>query len=228
LKFSKAFDRISECAKDLISKMITKDPKMRISAREALEHEFFRSQVDTNKVYAHSLEWLKNLKSPKTNIKFYQAVTAYLTHNFGLNDDTIKMSNLFKSLDVNCDGKLSKEELFAGFRNIDSDVTEEEIGNILDDIDDDGNGYIEYEEFMRSLIKKENLFTDKNLKAAFDFFDQNQSGTITFEEMKSVIFAGKDYSDAIFDEFLKQINKNRDEDIDFEEFKNIMINLKTE
>lgn len=37
----KFFEKISEKAKDLLSKMLTKEPTIRITAEEALKHEWF-------------------------------------------------------------------------------------------------------------------------------------------------------------------------------------------
>jgi len=46
---SERFDHISEMAKDLIILMLTKDPKERISAEEALNHPWVHTFCEKNK-----------------------------------------------------------------------------------------------------------------------------------------------------------------------------------
>ena len=222
-----AFKTVSQNAKDLIKDLLNLDTKKRPPARKVLTHVWFKQRDDITFVDVnYSKTVLKNLKEFNARTKFQQAVITFITHNLIQREEISKLRTIFKQLDVDNDGRISQIELKNGLNTVLGTISADiEIQQIMKAIDMDNNGYIEYEEFMRCVVKKEKLFTEKNLKAAFNFFDQNHSGTITFDEIKSVIFAGREYSETIFDEFLSQIGKNRDEDIDFEEFKSIMNKL---
>jgi calcium-dependent protein kinase len=221
---SDPFNKVSSQAKDLINKLLIADPKKRLSAKAALNHSFFQTEVDTKKILLNitsASDILQKLKKQKVGNKFQQAVIAYISHNFGHNEDTKRLSNLFKGLDNNKDGRLSKEEIYEGFKEFGLETTADEISSIVDTIDHDGNGFIEYEEFIRCL-STENLLTDINLQAAFNFFDTDGNGTITLDELKINILQKQEVHDKVFDDFLGQIGKTREQTIDYIEFKQIM------
>jgi calcium-dependent protein kinase len=218
------FGKISSAAKDLVNKLLIADPKKRLSAKVALNHPFFKNEVDTKKVLLNiksSAHLFHRLKEQRVENKFQQAVITYICHNFGHNEETNKLTNLFKGLDDNKDGRISKQELLNGFKEIGIETTDEEVAAIMSSIDHDGNGYIEYEEFLR-FMNKENLLTDSNLIAAFNFFDTDGSGLITFDEIKETILREQEIQDKVFDEFLGQLGKTREQTIDYSEFKEIM------
>ena len=51
---------------------------------------------------------------------------------------------VFKALDKNQDNKLSKDELVEGYRKIYGDMAEDEVNKILERVDADGSGEIDY------------------------------------------------------------------------------------
>lgn len=54
---------------------------------------------------------------------------------------------------MNKDGKLSREELIAGYHSIYGDMTEFEVDSILSAADLDGNGTIDYAEWRAATTK---------------------------------------------------------------------------
>ena len=50
---------------------------------------------------------------------------------------------------------------------------------ILNSLDKNFNGVIDYTEFLVAAADKELLLTEENLKIAFKMFDTNQSGSIS-------------------------------------------------
>ena len=71
-------------------------------------------------------------------------------------------------------------------------------------------------------IPKKSLFTDANLKTAFDMFDLDKNGSISLNEVKEVLGMGKEVDDQVLNELRDEINTNGDEELNFEEFKNLM------
>ncbi len=71
-------------------------------------------------------------------------------------------------------------------------------------------------------ISKKSLFTENNLKSAFDMFDLDKNGSISLNEVKEVLGMGKEVDDKVLDELKDEINTHGDEELTFEEFKNLM------
>ena len=225
----KHFENVSEAAKDLIKKCLIHDKNKRISVRDALKHEFFAGELDINNIFEDHIETrnvLTNIKNNSRKIsKFYQTVLAYLSYNFADKEELKKLRKIFYKIDLNLDGKLSKEEMYLAYQEAGIDINKEELEKIMKSIDFDGNGSIEYEEFIRVTLSKEQLFTDINLRTAFDMFDLNKNGTISLNEILEVIGADKDIDKKVIEQLKQEILKDGDEEMDFKHFKDIMMGL---
>ena len=73
------------------------------------------------------------------------------------------LAHIFKQLDTNGDGRLSREELKEGYLNVYGKlVSYAEVDKIFDSVDSDLSGYIEYSEFVVASINETKLLsTDK-------------------------------------------------------------------
>ena len=226
----KHFDNVSESAKDLIRKCLIHDKNKRITVKQALKHEFFAGELNINNIFGDEIDTrniLINLKNNSKKIsKFYQLVLAFLSYNFADKEELKKLRNIFYKIDLNLDGKISKEELYLAYTEAGIKINKKELEKIINSIDFDGNGSIEYEEFIRVTLPKEQLLTDVNLKTAFDMFDLDNSGTISMNEILEVIGADKDISKNVIDQLKGELLKDGDEEIDFKHFKEIMLELK--
>ena len=224
------FNNISEEAKDLIKKCLIYDKNKRISAEEALTHPFF-SNIDPNNLYNENIEIkqvLFSLKNFSKHSKFYQVVLAFLSHNYAEKGELEKLKKIFYKIDTNLDGKLSKEELMNAYKLSGIKIKKSQLDKIINSMDFDNNGYIEYEEFIRATIPKENLFTDINLKTAFDMFDLDKNGSISLSEIKEVLGIKKNDDDKVIQELMNEVHRTGNEEITFEQFKESMLNYAKE
>ena len=226
----KHFKNVSENAKDLITKCLIHDKNKRITVKEALKHEFFAGEININNIFEDEVDTKMILNSLKNNSrkisKFYQTVLAYLSYNFADKEELKRLRKIFYKIDLNLDGKISKEELFIAYKEAGINISKEELDHIIKSIDFDGNGSIEYEEFIRVTLPKDQLFTDVNLKNAFNMFDLDKNGSISMSEILEVIGAGKEIDKSVIQELKSEILKDGDEEIDFKHFKEIMLELK--
>ena len=104
--------------------------------------------------------------------------------------DKQKLQETFKALDLNADGKLSRDELIQGYKlkYQDEELAVKEVDTIMKNIDVDHNGFIDYSgiircskiwiEFLIASVNKEKILSKDNLKKAFGLFDKVKSGGI--------------------------------------------------
>lgn len=103
------WDDVSEDAKDLIKMLVCK-PERRLSAQEALQHIWIRTQAKNSKLEKLERINIDSLKKFQHHTKLKQAaLTAIAVH---INPKEIRhLKDAFKSLDKNGDGSLNLEEL---------------------------------------------------------------------------------------------------------------------
>ena len=188
---------ISLEAKDLLKKLLEFDPKKRITAEEALNHEWFEcKQVKTQETYGifkvkNPDNLFNNLINFRCDNPLRLAVLAYLVHNNMQIEQVHDAIKLFNRIDTNGDGFISKEELYNGlkeFLELPGKELKKNVEIIFNNLDTNHNGYIEYEEFIRAAVVKDYFLSTNFLKFAFDYFDRDENGCITFDEIKEIFF----------------------------------------
>jgi len=221
-----SFNKISNDAKDLIKLLMTFDYKTRIDAKTALKHKWFKNKLEINLIKKEYLvEAMNNIKNFRNEHKFQQAVYTYITHNLIAKEDIENLRKIFKQLDLDGNGRISKDELQKGFKDSRGSILGElEIQNLMKSIDNDNNGYIEYEEFLKAALGNSNLLTNENLIQAFNVFDKDKSGDISADEIRSIIGGETGIEDEAFNNFLNEIGLRNGECMNFEKFKNLLLN----
>ena len=224
---NKYFSNVSDKAKDLIKKCLVYNKSKRITAEQALKHEFFADDINPNNIFEDEIDSknvLISLKNFSQQTKIYQTVLTFLSHNYADKEELNRLKKIFYKIDLNIEGKLSKEELKYAFKEAGVEMESEQLNKVIQSIDFDGNGFIEYEEFIRVALPKERLFTEKNLKIAFDMFDLDKNGTISLNEFKEILGIKKVKDKNVNKELLKEIPIKGNEEMTFEQFKKIFLN----
>ena len=228
---SPPFDKISKNAKDLITNLLNSDPKKRISAEEALNHQWFKDNKSRelfNQINDENIlkKFVENLKNYRNQSVIQETALAYLVHNYPHFKDVINACKLFNQIDTNNDGKINKEELLNGLKaKIKMENLENAVNSIFKKLDMNNNGYIEYEEFVRAAIDKEIFITDNILFFAFKYFDKDGSGEITFDEIEKVFKKSIPDKAKVHDslnKIIKEVDANGDGKISFVEFCRVM------
>jgi calcium-dependent protein kinase len=99
----------------------------------------------------------------------------------------------------------------------------EYIEELFKSIDTDNSGNIEYTEFISASIEKSVYLNEEKLKDAFKLFDADNSGKISRAEIEKVLHMDKQSKE--IDAIMDKHDKNKDGEIDFEEFLGMMKEL---
>jgi calcium-dependent protein kinase len=215
---------VSNEAKDLIFKLLAL-PDVRISAQEALEDPWLQRRVKkenlSKKIVTHALD---NLKGFSKNNKLKEAVNSFIATQCLTVAENKELRNVFKEMDGNGDGKLSRKELIDYFiREMGEDEAQNEVNRIFAQVDTDNNGYVEYTEFLKASLDGKTRNNKGYLKRAFDMFDKDGSGTITIEELRKILAGGSVSSDGIWAQIIQDVDKNGDGVIDLQEFESLLM-----
>ena len=219
------FKNISEEAKDLIRKCLKYEPKKRITIEKALNHKFFDDLKEAITYTEEDKNKLKKLKTLNKKSKFYQIVMTYLSYHYLDNKLLNELNRLYNKLDKNKDYRITKTELYNAYKEANIPISKKEVDEIINSIDYNNNGDIDYEEFIRSCIPKEKLFTDENLENAFSMFDIQKKGFITPKEIIDFVESTKQIKEKLKLKIKNEITDIVDEIIDIDTFKEFMINL---
>ncbi|XAR55635.1 Non-specific serine/threonine protein kinase, partial [Bertholletia excelsa] len=216
---SEPWPHISESAKDLIQKMLCRDPKKRISAHEVLCHPWIvDDKVAPDKPLDSAV--LSRLKQFSAMNKLKKMALRVIAER--LSEEEIGgLKQLFKMIDTDNSGTITFEELKEGLKRVGSELMESEIKALMNAADIDNSGTIDYGEFIAATLHMNKIEREENLLAAFTFFDKDGSGYITIDELQQ---ACKDFGlhDVQLDEMIKEIDQDNDGRIDYGEFATMM------
>merc|ERR1719453_2550854 len=127
-------------------------------------------------------------------------------------------------LDDNGDGLLTAAEMKAGLAKAGLKDIPQDLQAILEEVDSDGSGVIDYTEFLAATLDKKVYMAEDVCWQAFRIFDRDGNGRISKDEISLVLNDGGVQSAAAKDmaEIMKEIDKNGDGEIDFQEFMGMM------
>lgn len=133
----------------------------------------------------HALDNLIHFHS-HTTIK--AATLTFIGSQLVSKDQREELARVFKHLDQNGDGKLSKDEIKDGYQvHYGRLISDKEVDAMFDAVDTDQSGYIDYTEFVVAAMNEKELLTSERLTTAFKMFDKDKSGSISPNEIKMVL-----------------------------------------
>jgi calcium-dependent protein kinase len=218
------WEKISFEAKDLLTSLIDPNPETRISAFDACMHPWIQKHAES--VAKDDLtQILGKIKTFKRTSKLKEAIHTFIISKLLDPKSFSAESKVFKLLDANKDGTITKDELtkVLATDTVPTEEAEMYADMIMEQVDSDRNGYIDYTEFLRASVGKSRVFTKENLLQAFNVFDQDGNGGIDVEELKRCLAGEGEITEDVIMEIMNQADKNGDGIIDLHEFEALLI-----
>mmetsp|Transcript_29532 Transcript_29532/g.87641 ORF Transcript_29532/g.87641 Transcript_29532/m.87641 type:complete len:537 (+) Transcript_29532:233-1843(+) len=216
---------VSEDAKNLIRMLLKMNPRDRYTAEQSLNHEWIKNTAPkAANVSLQNSSMVDNLRSFRSQNKLKKAALHIIAGQ--LNEDQIKqLRDVFMALDENGDGLLTSNEMKEGLQKAGLKEIPPDLQQIMEDVDADGSGVIDYTEFLAATLDRRMYVQEDVCWAAFRVFDRNGDGQISEEELKAVLNDGDVESVAgakAIAEMMKKVDKDGDNMISFEEFMEMM------
>lgn len=225
---NKEWKDISSEAKSLQKALLTRDPDSRPSAAEALQSEWIRKALrNTEVAYPCAQAVPASLRTFAMMNKLKKASLNVIATQLS-DDDLSDLKKLFVSMDDNNDGTLSVGELRQGLSKAGVSLPPD-LRRIMEQIDTDGSGVIDYSEFMAATIHRRKYIAEDVCWLAFKTFDVDGNGSIDREELARLV-RHRDIGDVLqvevteqeIDAILMEVDLNGDGTIDFDEFLEMM------
>ncbi|KAL6545424.1 Mitogen-activated protein kinase cpk1 [Orobanche gracilis] len=242
---------ISEDAKDLVRKMLVRDPKRRLTAHEVLCHPWVQvdgvapdrpldSAVISRMKHFSAMNRLKKMAlrvspvSPYVGLErdmrkcSFSSLKILLNHPIlqviaeSLSEDEIAgLKEMFKMIDTDNSGQITFEELKVGLKRVGANLKESEIYDLMQAADVDNSGTIDYGEFIAATLHLNKIERGGHLFAAFSYFDKDGSGYITPDELQQACHEFG-FDDSRLEEMIREVDQDNDGRIDYNEFVTMM------
>ena len=125
----------------------------------------------------------------------------------------------FEMFDKNKDGNITGNELANVMKSLNMDPTEFELHEMIDEVDLDGNGEIDFEEFVALMNRRsKETDTEEDVISAFKMFDRDMAGKISVTELRHLMKEyNEDYSNEELDEMIREADSDMDGFVNYED-----------
>eukprot|EP00887_Chlorella_sp_A99_P007274 scaffold2.g7274.t1 len=138
-----------------------------------------------------------------------------------LTDEQVaEMKEAFALFDRDGDGTITTKELGTVMRSLGQNPTEAELQDMINEVDADGNGTIDFPEFLNLMARKmKDSDSEEELREAFKVFDKDGNGFISAAELRHVMTnLGEKLTDDEVDEMIREADADGDGQVNYEEF----------
>ncbi|KAK6944155.1 EF-hand domain [Dillenia turbinata] len=211
---------ISEGAKDLVRRMLVRDPKKRLTAHEVLCHPWVQvGGVAPDKPMDSAV--LSRLKQFSAMNKLKKIAIRVIADSLS-EEEIAGLTEMFKMIDTDGSGQINLEELKVGLERVGADLKDSEITRLMEAADIDNSGTIDYGEFIAAMLHLNKIQKEDHLFTAFSYFDKDGSGYITHDELQQA-WTEFGLGNVHLDEIIREVDQDKDGRIDYSEFVAMML-----
>ncbi|VFR02500.1 unnamed protein product [Cuscuta campestris] len=185
----KPWPSISNSGKDFVKKLLVKDPRIRLTAAQALSHPWVREGGNASDIPL-DISVLSNMRDfvKYGHLKqFALRALAGTLHEEELAD----LKDQFSAIDVDKNGVITLEEMRQALaKDLPWKMKESRVLEILQAIDSNTDGLVDFQEFVAATLHVNQMEEHNSEKweqrsqAAFQKFDIDGDGYITSDELK--------------------------------------------
>ncbi|KAL4437336.1 hypothetical protein ABPG75_004475 [Micractinium tetrahymenae] len=180
---SQPWPQISPAAKDLVRRMLQRDPARRITPAQILQHPWMQGQAapdfPIDQVVAGRLARL-SVKN-----KVHRAAMVVAASTLG-REDIPGLTSMFKQMDHDRSGQLSAAELRVALQRKGQRVSEAEAQRMVQQADKDGDGQVGLAELLAVALGKSSESRAQLLRALFAKLDTNGDELVSLAELGAV------------------------------------------
>ena len=140
-------------------------------------------------------------------------------------EQIIEFREAFQAFDKDGSGSITSKELGTVMRSLGQNLNESEIKEIIDEVDEDKNGTIDFHEFLSLMARKMKILDKEDeLLDAFKILDVDGTGKISKYQLRYIIlstetgFTGND-----IEELIKKTEIDDDGNIDLHDFIKVLM-----
>ncbi|CAG9331684.1 unnamed protein product [Blepharisma stoltei] len=211
-------DMISASGKDLLWKLLKKNPRERIDARDALEHKWFTEQKEKKSIgidpeIFHCLKKYKYTSLLKKDAM--DIIVKDLTYA-----EICDLRKAFVQIDKSNLGVINIDDLSTAAKKAKYKLKDNDIMSIFANVGSETNLTIKYSEFLAATLSYKNVINEKLLRETFSAFDINECGFINEANfIEALKRRGNNVDPEKVKSMIKDLGKTNPGFITFEEFK---------
>ncbi|RZC84452.1 hypothetical protein C5167_047238 [Papaver somniferum] len=212
---------VSENAKNLVQKMLEPDPKLRLTAKQVLEHPWILNAKKAPNVPLGDVV-KSRLKQFSVMNRFKRKALRVIADHLST-EEVEDIRETFKQMDGDNDGFVSVVELKAGLQNFSSQLVDSEVQMLTETIETNGKGTLDYDEFLAVSLHLRRMANDEHLHKAFSYFDKDRNGYIELEELKEALMDDEAINcSEVANDILQEVDTDKDGRISYDEFAAMM------
>ncbi|KAK6943484.1 Protein kinase domain [Dillenia turbinata] len=151
---------------------------------------------------------------PKLRLTAKQVIGDHLSA-----EEVEDIRDMFKNMDTDSDGVVSIEELKSGLHKFGSQLAESEVQMLIEAVDTNGKGTLDYGEFVAVFLHLQRMANDEHLRKAFSYFDKDGNGYIEPEELRNALMEdGVDDCTNVANDIFQEVDTDKDGRISYDEF----------
>ncbi|KAL0338181.1 UNVERIFIED_CONTAM: Calcium-dependent protein kinase [Sesamum angustifolium] len=208
---------ISESAKSLVRQMLEPDAKLRLTAKQVLEHPWLQNAKKAPNVPLGDV--VKSRLKQFSLMNRFKRKALRVIADFLSNEETEGIKEMFARIDTDNDGTVSTEELKAGLQKFNSQLPESEVEMLIEAVETNGKGTLDYGEFLAISLHLQRMANDEHLHKAFSYFDKDGNGYIEPDELRDALMEdGADDSTDVANDIFQEVDTDKDGRISYDEF----------